>query len=242
MSWSRGLPAALAVCVLLLTGSVSCGSSDAHEGKNGDSISPVGKLLDDTDKQGRHYREVKKKGAPEVGIEVQPDSGNTWDVYLTVHHFRFSPRGTKARAAAGRGLAYVFVDDRLVTRLRGLTCRLPARFVPHGTHHVTARLYADDGTVWAVQGRPVESTADITVSEAKRSAGDAAMGRGLSAAPSWLVAPPLSTSLERGDPHRGGAASGYSPAPFRGAAALSAPGTYVRTGGRGSPERSGAAS
>ena len=127
---------------------------------------PVGKLLGTTDKQGRHYREVRKKGAPEVGIQVQPDSGNTWEVYLTVHNFRFSPPGATSRATAGRGLAYVFVDDRLVTRLRGLTCRLPARFVPRGTHHVTARLYADDGTVWAVQGRPVESTADITASEA----------------------------------------------------------------------------
>lgn len=201
MSWTRGLPAVLAVGVLLLTGSVSCGSSDAHEGKNGDSISPVGKLLDDTDKQGRHYREVKKKGAPAVGIEVQPDYGNTWDVHLTVHNFRFSPRGAKAVAAAGRGLAYVFVDDRLVTRLRGLTCRLPARFVPHGTHHVTARLYADDGTVWAVQGRPVESTADITASQA---AG--------------------------------------APSATPGATALGASGTYVRAGGRGSPERSGTAS
>ncbi|MCD9877550.1 hypothetical protein [Streptomyces guryensis] len=201
MSWTRGLPAALAVCVLLLTGSVSCGSSDTHEGKSGDSISPVGKLLDDTDKAGRHYREVRKKGAPEVGIEVQPDSGATWDVSLTVRNFRFSPIGTKPRAVAGRGLAYVFVDDRLVARLRGLTCRLPARFVPHGTHHVTARLYADDGTVWAVQGRPVESTADITASEAA-------------------------------------GAPGATP----GATALGASGTYVRAGGRGSPERSGTAS
>ena len=33
-----------------------------------------------------------------------------------------------------------------------------------GAPQVTARLYADDGSVWAVDGEPVESTADITVS------------------------------------------------------------------------------
>ncbi|MFF4506052.1 hypothetical protein [Streptomyces sp. NPDC001401] len=204
MSWTRGLLAVLAVCALLLTGSVSCGSSDAHEGtdgKNGASISPVGKLLDDTDKEGRHYREVKKKGAPEVGIEVQPDAGDTWDVHLTVHHFRFSPRGTTSRAVAGRGLAYVFVDDRLVTRLRRLTCRLPARFVPRGTHHVTARLYADDGTVWAVKGRPVESTADITASEAAGAPSATAGATALGAAGTYAG------TGGRGSPERSGTAS-----------------------------------
>ncbi|WP_328550614.1 hypothetical protein [Streptomyces sp. NBC_00366] len=207
MSWTRGLLAALAVCVLLLTGSASCGSSDAREGKNGESVSPVGKVLNHTDKQGRHYREVQKKGAPEVGIEVQPDVHDTWDVRLTVRNFRFSPGDASPRARAGRGVAYVFVDDRLVTRLRGLTYRLPARLVPRGTHHVTARLYADDGTVWAVKGEPVESTADITASEAAGAPG-------------------------------GGPGGGGGP----GVSALSASGTYTRTGGRGSPERAGKAS
>jgi hypothetical protein len=66
---------------------------------------------------------------------------------------------------AGQGFAYLFVDHHLVTRLRGPSYRLPAELVPRGTHHVTARLYADDGTVWAVDGKAVESTADITASE-----------------------------------------------------------------------------
>jgi hypothetical protein len=168
MSWTRGLPAALAVCVLLLTGSAGCGSSGAQgqeNGKNAASPSPVGKILDDTDEAGRHYREVKSKDAPEVGIEVQPDDDGSWDVRLTVHNFRFSPRGTKAKAVAGRGVACLFVDDRPVARLRAPAYRLAAGYLPHGTHHVTARLYADDGTVWAVHGKPVEKSADITASE-----------------------------------------------------------------------------
>lgn len=144
---------------------------------------------------------MEKKGAPEVGIEVQPDVHDTWDVRLTVHNFRFSPGGAKPRAVAGRGVAYLFVDDRLVARLRGLTYRLPAKLVPRGTHHVTARLYADDGTVWAVKGDPVESTADITASEAAGTPGATAD-----------------------------------------TTALSAPDTYSRTGGRGSPGRAGEAS
>ncbi|MFI6563171.1 hypothetical protein [Streptomyces sp. NPDC050534] len=201
MSWTRGLFAALAVCVLLLTGSAGCGSSAAHEGKNGESTSPVGKVLDDTDKEGRHYREVQKKGAPEVGIQVQPDTGDTWDVRLAVRNFHFSPVGTKPRATAGRGVAYVFVDDRLVSRLRGLNCRLPARLVPRGTHHVTARLYADDGTVWAVKGRPIESTADITASQAAGTPGGPSGTTALSATDRYA------RSGGRGSPERAGKAS-----------------------------------
>ncbi|WP_254389304.1 hypothetical protein [Streptomyces sp. AC550_RSS872] len=172
MSWPRTPLAALAVCVLLLTATTGCDSGAApDQGQNAASPSPVGKVLDDTDAEGRHYREVDEDEAPEVGIEVQPDpdgDDGSWDVRLTVRRFRFSPAGAGARAVAGRGLAYLYVDDRLVTRLRTPEYRLPARLVPRGTHQVTVRLYADDGTVWAVADGPVQSTADITASEPGR--------------------------------------------------------------------------
>jgi hypothetical protein len=126
----------------------------------------VGKVLDDTDKQGRHYREVGEKGAPGVGIEVQPAEGDQgWSVRLTLRRFRFSPAGTQGEAVVGRGVARLFVDGHPVAALRTRAYCLSARYVPHGTHHLTARLYADDGTVWAVDGEPVESTADITASD-----------------------------------------------------------------------------
>ncbi|MFI6438248.1 hypothetical protein [Streptomyces sp. NPDC050759] len=168
MSWTRGLIALLAVCVVLVTGSVSCGAGGAQERRDGQSVSPVGKVLDDTDEEGRHYREVGKDNAPDVGIEVQPNTDDSWSVRLTVENFTFSPAGTKAKAVSGRGIAVVFVDDRPVTTLRTPSCRLAAAYVPQGTHKVTARLYADDGTVWAVDGDPVESTADVTASEPHR--------------------------------------------------------------------------
>ncbi|GHH18483.1 hypothetical protein GCM10018780_62960 [Streptomyces lanatus] len=192
----------LAVCVLLSTGSVGCGSSDARDGAGSAvSPSPVGKVLGDTDGDGRHYREVGEGEAPQVAIEVQPDPGDGagWDVRLTLRDFRFSPAGAKPQAVAGRGAARLFVDGRPVTELRTPGYRLPAGLVPRGTHQVTVRLYADDGTVWAVDGQPVESTADITASAAETTA---------------------------------------TPSP----AALSAPGTCLRTGGRCSPDRAGKAS
>ncbi|MET8076160.1 hypothetical protein [Streptomyces sp. NPDC005303] len=179
MSWTRGLLALLAVCVLLVTGSVSCGADGARKQKDGQSVSPVGKVLDDTDHEGRHYREVDKDNAPDVGIVVQPDTDDSWSVRLTVENFTFSPAAARAKAVSGRGVAVLFVDDRPVTTLRAPSCHLPATYVPQGTHKLTARLYADDGTVWAVDGAPVESTADVTASK-PRAMGGAGSGSGAS--------------------------------------------------------------
>lgn len=175
MSWTRGIPAALAVCVTLSAGSVSCGTSDARGAGKGETPA-VGRLLDRTDGQGRRFREVDGDHAPRVGIEVQPEDDGGWDVRLRLRGFRLSPPGARRRAAPGRGLALLYVDDRLVTRLHTPGHRLPA--VARGTHHVTARLCADDGTVWAVGGRPVESTADITVSAPAPSRGAGGGGTG----------------------------------------------------------------
>ncbi|PJM96203.1 hypothetical protein [Streptomyces sp. CB01373] len=161
-SWTRGSLAALAASALLFAGPAGCGRKAGHGQGDERPPEPVGKLLDHTDEEGRRYREVDRKTAPEVRVEVRPGSGGDWNVRLAVRRFHFSPAGTPARATSGRGLAQLLVDGRLVVRLRAPEYRLSGGLVPHGTHHVTVRLLADDGTVWAVAGDPVQSTADIT--------------------------------------------------------------------------------
>ncbi|MEV5432196.1 hypothetical protein [Streptomyces sp. NPDC052701] len=165
MTWTRNLPAALAAGALVLGGSAGCGLGEAREPGGGVSSSPAGELLGDGDGKGRPYREADEESAPGVGVEVQPGTGGAWEVRLTLRNFRLSPVGAAREAVAGRGFARLYLDGRPVAELRTPEHRLPARLVPRGTHHVTARLYADDGTVWAVDGEPVQSTADITVSE-----------------------------------------------------------------------------
>ncbi|WP_328497326.1 hypothetical protein [Streptomyces sp. NBC_00414] len=182
MSWTRAFLTALAVCALfgaLLVGATGCGSDGARED---DKVrpSPVGKVLKDRDEEGRHYREIDEESAPEVAIEIQPaaddadagadegadtDGDDGWDVRLTVHDFRFSPAGTEKKAEPGRGYAMLRLDGRPLSVLRGPDHHLAGDIVSRGTHQVTVRLHADDDTVWAVDGEPVASTADITVSD-----------------------------------------------------------------------------
>ncbi|MEU7426770.1 hypothetical protein [Streptomyces sp. NPDC040750] len=163
-SWRRGPLVTLAACVLLPWTVAGCTGGEAHGHGGTPSPSAVGKVLDGTDDTGRRLREVAAKDAPQVGVEVIPDAGGGWDVRLTFHRFHCSAPGARPTAVTGRGLAHLFVDGHRIARLHGPGYRLPDRLVPRGTHHVTVRLYADDGTVWAVRGKPVQSTADITVS------------------------------------------------------------------------------
>ncbi|MFF0201717.1 nuclear transport factor 2 family protein [Streptomyces sp. NPDC005017] len=203
MSWTRRSLAALAVCVLLLTGSAGCRSGEPGEGETDASAAPVGQVLDDRDDQGRPYREVDEEDAPGVGIEVQPDpDGASWDVRLALRGFRFSPPGAPAEAAPGRGFARLYLDGRPVAELRAPGHRLSALLVPRGTHQVTARLYADDGTVWAVNGEPVETTADITASGEEGSGAESSAERtvepsrsGSTGAPVPSTGAPLSRSV-----------------------------------------------
>ncbi|MEV6615549.1 hypothetical protein AB0N31_17145 [Streptomyces sp. NPDC051051] len=224
MSWTRGILPALAVCVLLVTGSAGCGTSGAPAPAGRESTlspSPVGKVLDDTDDDGRHYREIGGKGAPQVGLEVEPDAEGGWDVRLKLRDFRLSPSGAKA-AVGGRGIARLFVDGSPFADLRDPSYRIPEGYLAHGTHQVTARLYADDGTVWAVDGKPVESTADITASESEPET-DADAD----------TEPEPDTDSGPGAADDAGTSS---------PAASSAPGTFLPSEGRGSPDRGGKAS
>ncbi|MBO1331932.1 hypothetical protein [Streptomyces sp. VRA16 Mangrove soil] len=158
---ARALAATLLTCALL-TGLAGCGDDDGGPRH-------VGTVLDKTDAEGRHLRQIPGKDAPDVGLVVQPDPGpdGGWDIRIRVRNFRLSPRGTEARAVHGRGYVQLYLDGRRLTLLRAVDYRLPGDRVTRGTHKVTARLYADDRTVWAVEGEPVEATADLTASGAE---------------------------------------------------------------------------
>ncbi|NGO78467.1 hypothetical protein G6045_22825 [Streptomyces sp. YC504] len=164
-----------AVAVALLLVGVMAGCSDrptthhkpgtSHEEASGST----GRLLDREDESGHRYRQVDAADAPSVELAVRPDSVDGWNVRLSVHAFRFTPDSVGGGALPGRGHAHLYLDDRKIARVYGEWYHLPASAVPKGAHTLTARLYADDHTVWAVDGKPVESTAEL--SQAGRGSG-----------------------------------------------------------------------
>ncbi|WUS35523.1 cupredoxin domain-containing protein [Streptomyces sp. NBC_01255] len=121
----------------------------SHEEATGSS----GTLLPARDEAGHRLREVPAAAAPTVRIETRPDTEGGWNVHLTVERFRFTPDSTGGAALPGRGHARLLADGKETARLYGAW-----GYVPPGARTLTVRLHADDHTVWAVAGAPVQAT------------------------------------------------------------------------------------
>ncbi|MFJ2860339.1 hypothetical protein [Streptomyces sp. NPDC087215] len=150
----RALVMGVLVAALALVG---CGGRATTHHKPGTSHQEAtgsnGTLLPARDEGGHRLRELPAADAPTVRAETVPDSEGGWNVHLTVERFRFTPESTGGGALPGRGHARLLVDGRETGRLYG-----PWGYVPPGAHTLTVRLHADDHTVWAVAGAPVQTT------------------------------------------------------------------------------------
>ncbi|MFF3761478.1 hypothetical protein [Streptomyces sp. NPDC002185] len=154
--------AVVAAAALVLTG---CGGRATTHHKPGTSHQEAtggsGTLLTARDESGHRLRELPAADAPTVRAEIRPDSEGGWNVHLTVERFQFTPESTGGAALPGRGHARLLVDGRETTRLYG-----PWGYVPPGAHTLTVRLHADDHTVWAVAGAPVQTTVRLDATPA----------------------------------------------------------------------------
>ncbi|RFU87319.1 hypothetical protein DY218_07875 [Streptomyces triticagri] len=161
---ARGVLVAVLALVLLS----GCGGRPTTHHKPGTgheaASGPVGELLETTDEAGHRLRQLPRADAPSAELTVRPDSEDGWNLKVSASRFRFTPDSVGGAAIAGRGHAHLYVDDRKVARVYGSWHHLPGSAVPRGTHRITVRLYADDHTVWAVGGKAVQATAEVTAS------------------------------------------------------------------------------
>ncbi|MER6447800.1 hypothetical protein DEJ51_06675 [Streptomyces venezuelae] len=181
----------LALALLLAGGAATgCGGRATTHHKPGTSHEQasggVGTLLTATDAAGHRLREVPAQGAPEVQLTVRPDSEDGWNLQLAVTNYRFTPDSTGGAALPGAGHAHLELDGRKLARLYGPWFHLPVAQVPEGTHTLTVRLYADDHTAWAVSGKPVEGTAQLTAAAPGQPGGH---GHGATPPPVGIPAP-----------------------------------------------------
>ncbi|MEU4267400.1 hypothetical protein [Streptomyces sp. NPDC026092] len=163
--------AALAGVVLALAlTATGCGGRATTHHKPGTSHQEAtggsGTLLAATDEAGHRLREVPAEGAPAVRVEARPDSEGGWNIHLTVERFRFTPESVGGAAIPGRGHARLLADGKEAGRVYG-----PWHHLPPGARSVTVRLHADDHTVWAVAGKPIEATVPLTTGATPTAAG-----------------------------------------------------------------------
>ncbi|MEV8451774.1 hypothetical protein AB0467_24565 [Streptomyces sp. NPDC052095] len=158
---------ALLTAAALALGAGACGGRATTHHKPGTSHEQaggsVGRLLTADDGSGSRLRQVGADGAPSPALAVRPDSEDGWNVHLTVRNFRFTPDSVGGAALLGRGHARLFLDGHPLARLYGPWYHLPASLVraAGGGDRLTARLYADDHTAWAVDATPIQATASL---------------------------------------------------------------------------------
>ncbi|MFG2297432.1 hypothetical protein [Streptomyces sp. NPDC048603] len=192
----------LAVALLLAgAGATGCGGRPTTHHKPGTSheqaSGSTGTLLDTRDPASHRFREVPAAGAPEVRLTLRSDTEDGWNLQLAVQNFRFTPDSTGGAAVPGAGHAHLELDGRKLARLYGPWHHLPAAQVPPGPHTLTVRLYADDHTAWAVAGKPVEATAQLTATAA---GSPPAHGHGTPAPPAGTASPPPNGATPGGAP------------------------------------------
>ncbi|MFJ1641344.1 cupredoxin domain-containing protein [Streptomyces sp. NPDC088256] len=168
---ARPVPAVVAVLtvgvLVLVLGASGCGGRATTHHKPGTSHEQaggsVGRLLAADDGAGNRLRQVDAEGAPAVTVSVRPDSEDGWNVHLSVRNFTFTPDSVGGAALLGRGHARLFLDGHPLARVYGSWFHLPASLVrtAGGGTGLTARLYADDHTAWAVNSAPVQATASL---------------------------------------------------------------------------------
>lgn len=164
---ARRSVAALLVAAALVLGAGACGGRATTHHKPGTSHEQAtgsnGRILAATDGSGHRLRQVDAEGAPEVDVAVRPDSEDGWNVHLTVRNFRFTPDSVGGAALLGRGHARFFLDGHPLARVYGTWFHLPESLLrtAGGGTRLTARLYADDHTAWAVGSTPVQATVTL---------------------------------------------------------------------------------
>ncbi|WP_328628432.1 cupredoxin domain-containing protein [Streptomyces sp. NBC_00353] len=165
---SLRLTVALLTAGALVGGASACGGRATTHHRPGTSheqaSGSVGRLLAADDGSGHRLRQVEAEGAPAVTVAVRPDSEDGWNVHLSVRNFRFTPDSVGGAALPGRGHALLLLDGHPLARLYGPWYHLPGSLVrgAGGGRTLTARLYADDHTAWAVHSTPIQATTPLT--------------------------------------------------------------------------------
>ena len=97
---------------------------------------------------------------PGVELEVIKDGSSGWNVEVKTQNFAFTPEDVNRDPIEGTGHGHIFVNGEKQARLYGPHFHLSD--LPAGRHVVTVTLNANSHDTWAVNGREVSASVEIT--------------------------------------------------------------------------------
>ncbi|MEM8705439.1 MAG: hypothetical protein AAGE98_03210, partial [Actinomycetota bacterium] len=106
--------------------------------------------------------EVAWEGAaPELAIEVVDDPKSGYNAFITLSGMTLSPENVNGDNVAGEGHLHIYVNGQKLGRLYGTATHIPA--LPDGEVEITVGAFANDHSVYVLDGDPIEASTTITV-------------------------------------------------------------------------------
>jgi len=98
---------------------------------------------------------------PALALSLHKDPVKGWNVQLMTENFEFAPSAAGLEPVPGQGHAHLMIDGKKVARLYSHWHHLPN--LPAGKHEILVTLNANNHAGLAVNGRPIQASAEIEV-------------------------------------------------------------------------------
>ena len=106
--------------------------------------------------------EVEWEGdAPELAIEVVEDPMSGYNAFITVDGMTLSAENVNCENVAGEGHLHIYVNGQKLGRLYGTATHIPV--LPDGDVEITVGAFANDHSVYVLDGDPIEASTTIAV-------------------------------------------------------------------------------
>ena len=103
------------------------------------------------------------QAVPTIDEVVRKDAKKGWNLQATVTNFEFAPEKVNQAAEAGEGHAHLFVNGKKITRLYSSWYYLEN--LEPGENKIKVTLNANNHADWASNGKVIEDTEIVKVSE-----------------------------------------------------------------------------
>jgi hypothetical protein len=108
---------------------------------------------------------VDSENAPTIDFVVEEDTKSGWNITLTTTNFVFAPENVNEAPVVGEGHAHLYVDDVKIARLYGPYFHYDKNF--DGSKVFRVELNANDHSVYAVDGEPIDKEVTVTHSHSE---------------------------------------------------------------------------
>lgn len=99
--------------------------------------------------------------SPSLVLDVYPDGPQSRNLRIGVTGFNFAPEASNGPHVPGQGHAHIYINDIKVARAYCPWVQLDA--LPKGRHRIRVTLNANDHSVLAVDGQPIEATTEVVI-------------------------------------------------------------------------------